>query len=117
MVYKLEELHVYDLSVKLTMDIFSLSRTFPSDEKYSLASQLNRAARSVSLNIAEGWGRRIYPAEFKKSLVYSLGSVEETKSALSFAHLCGFITLEKFDHLRIQYKMVAAQLHKPYNNW
>lgn len=117
MITKLEDLHVYNLSLDLAMQVFELSKNFPIAEKYSLTSQLTRAARSVPLNIAEGWGRGIYSNEIKKSLVYSQGSVEETKTALELAYKCNFITEERFNELYNEYKKVAAQLYKLYWNW
>jgi four helix bundle protein len=61
------------------MSIFILTRDFPSSEKYSLTSQIIRATRSISPNIAEGFGRRKYHAEFKKYLIYSAGSLKKAK--------------------------------------
>ena len=37
--------------------IYKLSSSFPSDEKYALVQQINRAAVSVASNIAEGTSR------------------------------------------------------------
>jgi len=45
---------IYQLSKELVKDIYKLSRSFPWDEKYALAQQLNKAAVSVAYNIAEG---------------------------------------------------------------
>ena len=43
--------------MSLAKDIFALTRKFPTEEKYGLISQLNRAVVSVPSNIAEGAGR------------------------------------------------------------
>lgn len=117
MIKSLEDLNVYRLSMDLAMEVFSICENFPVHEKYSLTSQLTRAARSVPLNIAEGWGKRVYSNEFKKSLIYSLGSVEETKSALELAFRCNYLAEEKFLKMIIDYKIVAAQLHNLSKNW
>jgi four helix bundle protein len=58
------DLDVYNLSHELAMDIFNISKRFPSEEKYSLTDQVRRSSRSVAVNVAEGWGKRIYPANF-----------------------------------------------------
>lgn len=117
MVSKLEDLEVYRLSVKLAMQIFERSRLFPNSELYSLTSQLNRAARSIPLNISEGWGRRIYEIETKKALVYALGSTEETKTALKLAFDCKFLEQPEYEELNENYRIVAAQLYRLYQKW
>ncbi|MBK8140179.1 MAG: four helix bundle protein [Chitinophagaceae bacterium] len=66
------------------MDIYHLAKNFPKEEKYSLTDQIIRSSRSISANIAEGWGKRVYENEFRKYLIYSMGSLEETKVWLLF---------------------------------
>ncbi len=80
----------------LAMKIFKEAARFPKEEKYSLTDQIIRSSRSVSANIAEGRGRRIYVNEFKKHLVYAMGSLEETKVWLLFAKERKYITEETF---------------------
>ncbi|MGB0417097.1 MAG: four helix bundle protein [Coraliomargarita sp.] len=48
----------------------------PAEERYSLADQLRRAARSITANIAEGYGRYHFLDE-AKFLSNSRGSVHE----------------------------------------
>ena len=79
MIKTFSDLEVYRLSYQLSIDVFNLSKQFLESEKYSLTSQIIRSTRSVSANIAEGFGRRTYQAEFKKFLIYSSGSLEESK--------------------------------------
>jgi four helix bundle protein len=62
------DLDVFKLSYQNAMNIFKATRTFPKEEKYSLTDQIIRSSRSVSANIAEGWGKRVYENEFKSIL-------------------------------------------------
>jgi four helix bundle protein len=57
-------LEVFNLSYSLAMEIFQISKSFPKEEKYSLTDQVIRSSRSISANIAGGWGKRIYENEF-----------------------------------------------------
>lgn len=42
-----EGLKGYKLSYRLAMEIFNLSKHFPTEEKYSLTDQIRRSSRSV----------------------------------------------------------------------
>ena len=52
-----ETLTVWQEARKLRKEISELTKTFPKDEKYRLVDQMIRASRSVTANIAEGYGR------------------------------------------------------------
>ncbi|SDA37253.1 four helix bundle protein [Algoriphagus alkaliphilus] len=65
MAFKFEELRVWELSINLATEINGLIKTFPSEERFVLSSQIQRAADSVALNIAEGSTGQSN-AEFKK---------------------------------------------------
>ena len=58
---------------------------FPAEERFGLASQMKRAAYSVSLNIVEGCGRNS-DKDFVHFLDIAFGSVQEVEycSLLSF---------------------------------
>jgi hypothetical protein len=55
------ELEVYKKQQALAKDLFRMSQRFPRDESYSLTDQLRRASRSIGAQIAEAWGKRLYP--------------------------------------------------------
>jgi four helix bundle protein len=99
------------------MRIFKVAAHFPKEEKYSLTDQVIRSSRSVSANIAEGWGKRVYENEFKKHLVYAMGSLEETKVWLLFAKECRVITEETFSELNKDFDDLGARLYTLYNTW
>jgi len=51
------DLEVWQRAMDLVVEIYRLTKSFPSDERYGLTVQLRRAAVSVPSNIAEGRGR------------------------------------------------------------
>jgi four helix bundle protein len=55
-----KDLEVWKVARELRKEIYARSRALPDFEKYGLASQLRRAATSVTANIAEGFGRFSY---------------------------------------------------------
>ena len=111
------DLEVFKLSYQLAMEIFNVSRHFPKEEKYSLTDQVVRSSRSIPANIAEGWGKRVYENDFKKHLIYSMGSLEETKVWLYFAKDCLYPSVETFDSLNKKYDELGARIYKLYENW
>ncbi|HWY26370.1 MAG TPA: four helix bundle protein [Candidatus Angelobacter sp.] len=54
------DLQVWQLARELRKQVYKLVRKFPPEEKFGLASQVQRAAISITANIAEGFGRYSY---------------------------------------------------------
>ena len=54
---RFEDLKVWRMAHKLSLDIARLVKNFPKDEKYDLACQMRRSARSIPSDISEGFGR------------------------------------------------------------
>jgi|Deesub1362A_J573_1020465.scaffolds.fasta_scaffold09405_3 four helix bundle protein len=57
-----------------------------------------KAAKSICLNIAEGYGRRMYEKDFAKFLINALRSVNETQVCLDFAFDLGYLNEEKYNY-------------------
>jgi four helix bundle protein len=111
------DLEVYKSSHNLAMKIFFLSKKFPVEERYSLTDQIRRSSRSIAANIAEGWGKRISPLHFKKHLVDSLGSLEETKSWLMFSRDCEYLQSVDFEELFNEYDNLGGKIWRLHEVW
>ena len=71
-----EDLEVYQVAREFRKTMYAVSRRLPNFEKFELASQVRRAAVSLTNNIAEGHGRYHYLEQIKFTL-QSRGSLEE----------------------------------------
>ncbi|MEO7297180.1 MAG: four helix bundle protein [Verrucomicrobiota bacterium] len=71
-----EDLEAYQMAREFRKAMYAVTRQLPSHEKFELASQIRRAAVSLTNNIAEGHGRYHYLEQIKFTL-YSRGSLEE----------------------------------------
>jgi len=78
------ELVVWQRSIELATAIYRLTRGFPKEETYGLASQIRRSAVSVPSNIAEGQGR-LSTGEFRQFLGFARGSNFEVQTQLEIA--------------------------------
>ena len=76
---RFQDLLAYKKSFELAMDIYSISKTFPSEEKYSLTDQIRRSSRSVSANIAEATRKRRYEKYFTSKLTDSDAKMQKIR--------------------------------------
>lgn len=65
---KLNDLLVYQKAFSNAMEIFEVSKSFPSEEKFALISQIRRSARSVCVNLAEAYRKRKYDAFYTNKI-------------------------------------------------
>ena len=89
------ELQVWQRAHSLTLRLYELSRTFPSDERFGLTSQVRRASASIAMNIAEGCGRGS-EAELARFVEIAIGSASEVEYQLILARDLGYISAEAF---------------------
>ena len=109
-----KQLRVWQLAVDLVAVCYSISTKFPTHEQFGLTSQLRRAAASVALNIAEGWGRN-RNQEFARFAEIARGSLNEVDCALEIAVRLEYVQREdllQFDQLnkqlgRMLYRLIA----------
>src|SRR6266852_4838702 len=82
---RFEDLPVWNAAIDLAIAIYSLTSRPEFNSRYSLRDQLERAAVSVSNNIAEGFERGTNN-ELLAFLYIARGSAGEVRSMLSLLH-------------------------------
>jgi four helix bundle protein len=97
MAFKFESLKVWQSAVELSGQIYELTEDFPKKEMFVLTSQIQRAADSIALNIAEGSTGQSNP-EFRRFLGIALRSAIEVVSCLYLAKRRNLISVDKFDY-------------------
>ncbi len=112
-----EDLEVYRRSMAMLKPVHSLVLTFPDYEKYDLASQMRRAAKSIPANIAEGYARRRSPKEFCSFLAVAMGSANEMEVHLSIARELEYAAQDQLDGLTHQYQTIGRQLNQLIKYW
>ena len=86
MVYKgYKDLECYIQARLLRIYISNLTKKFPAHEKFLLTSQIIDSSRSVTRNIAEGYGRYTY-TDTRHFFIIARGSVTETMEHFTTAH-------------------------------
>jgi four helix bundle protein len=84
MVRSHEDLDVWKLEIVLADEVYEYCKSFPTDERFGLVSQLQRAAVSVAANIAEGSARES-TKDFIRHLSISQGPLAEVQTLLVIA--------------------------------
>lgn len=89
------------------MQIFEISKKFPSEEKYSLTDQIRRSYRSVCICLEEAYRKKRYLAYFISKVTDSDMENSETSGWLDFALACKYISQNEFEILITQYEEVG----------
>jgi four helix bundle protein len=85
------DLVVWQKGIAVAKLIYTLTKSFPTEEKFGLVSQMRRASISISSNIAEGQARHT-TGEFIQFISHAEGSVAELATQLHLAVELGFAT-------------------------
>jgi four helix bundle protein len=99
--YKFQKLQVYRLALEYVDAVYGLSRQLPDRERFNLSSQIERAATSIVLNIAEGSTGQS-DAEQNRFLGLALRSYLETVACCDLIERRAYMTRESLTPLREQ---------------
>ena len=76
--------------VALVVEIYRVTRAFPSDERFGMISQMRRAAVSIPSNIAEGRGRATV-RDYRNFVLHARGSAYELETQIEIARMLAYI--------------------------
>jgi four helix bundle protein len=110
------DLDVYKMAMDGAMEIFELTRSFPSEEKFSLVDQIRRSSRSVCANIGEAWRKRRYKLAFVSKLSDAETEAAETQVWLEFSFRCKYIDESTFERLNKHYDQIIGKLVRMIDN-
>jgi four helix bundle protein len=104
------DLIVWQKSLALVVQIYTLTRAFPKEELFGLTSQMRRAAVSVPSNIAEGQARNT-AGEFRQFLGIAKGSLAELDTQTGLACQLGYVNQETQESLLRDFEEISKMLN------
>ncbi len=93
-----KDLLVWQKAIDISVEVYKLTMNFPSSEIYGLTNQIRRASNSVSLNIAEGFGRNSTKS-FINFLNIASASLNELESGLYLSEQLNFIKNSELENV------------------
>src|ERR1700682_3189806 len=112
-----KDLRVYQRSYALALEIHKITLKFPAQERWELGNQLRRVVTSVPINIAEGYGRKRSPEDFKHFLVIALGSNNEVNVILDLVKDLGYLQEDQHKKLAQENTEIGKGINKLIQVW
>lgn len=107
-----EGLEVYQVAREFRKAMYGVTRRLPAHEKFELASQIRRAAVSVTNNIAEGHGRYHFLDQNKFTL-QARGALQESIDELNICEDEAYLPASEV----VELKQPAWRAHKLVNGY
>ena len=117
MIKSYKDLRIYQNSYKLALEIHKTVQNLPKEERYEISSQIKRAALSIPLNIAEGYGKKSSKRDFKRFLSIALGSCNETLVLIDFIKDLNYISEKEHREYIERYTRVGRQIYTLIEKW
>lgn len=105
-----KDLKVWQKSIDLVDEVYSVTNTFPKNEQFGLTSQLRRAACSIASNIAEGSAKRS-KKEYVRFVNIAYGSLAEIETQIIIAQRQGYIEPSKTEKIEAQTTEIGKMLN------
>src|SRR5579862_5930080 len=104
------DLRLWQNSMDVALDIWTLSKKFPHDEQGALTDPLRVSSRTISARIAEAWLKRHHPSQFVEKLHDAESLTAQTQTLIEFASRCNLLSVEEASELDARYEDILTQL-------
>jgi four helix bundle protein len=108
--FSFEKLNVWTDSKELVKLIYTVTKTFPDEEKFGLTSQIRRAAISISSNIAEGTSRTT-KKDKAHFTTFAFSSAMEVLNQIIISHELNYISPEDYITIREHIEKISNKLN------
>ena len=109
-----KDLVVWQKGMQLAKEVYQLTQSFPTEEKFGLVSQMRRAAVSIPSNIAEGQARNT-TGEFVQFVSHAEGSLAELDTQIRLSielEFCREATVKFIQELIIEEQKMLKSLRR-----
>ena len=105
-----DRLKVWQKAHNFTVNLYKITNSFPSEEKFGLTNQIRRASVSIESNISEGCERN-GGKEFGRFLNIAQGSACEVKCQILIARDLGYLDASKSELLTEKIDEISKMLN------
>ncbi|MCM5663497.1 four helix bundle protein [Galbibacter mesophilus] len=102
--------NVWSVSHEFTLEVYKVTKDFPSEEKFQLISQMQRAAYSIPSNFSEGCGRDS-DKDFNRFIQICLGSAHELEYFILLSKDLNYISNNTFERLDLRINEIKRKLY------
>ncbi|MFT7824649.1 MAG: four helix bundle protein [Sulfurimonas sp.] len=107
---ELGKLEIYQLSLKLSSEIWEVYESLPTNLKYNIGDQSLRSVDSIGANIAEGYGRFHYK-DSVKFYYNARGSLWESKHWIYLLYKRELLEKERFERMMADINLLGKKLN------
>jgi four helix bundle protein len=109
-----KKLEIWKLAAEISVEIHKMTLVeLPEYEMYETGRQIRRSSKSTRSNLVEGYGRRYYKQDFKKFIIYSLSSNDETSDHLDTLFETGSLTnKDLYNYLHERLELLGKKTNK-----
>ena len=104
-----KDLKVWQYAIDLAEDIYLVTKNYPKDELFAMVSQMRRSATSISMNIAEGYGRGT-SGDIIRFLYIASGSASELDTQIILSKRFAYIDDETYERISNQTTIIRKML-------
>jgi four helix bundle protein len=116
MIYDVNDLEVYRISLQLLENLYTFLRKVPISEM-DTTRNCKRAGKSIPTNLTEGFAKRTHEAIFKHHLLIAIGSSDEVIAHLRTIGITVPRLINEAEKLSDEYRILSKKLNTLHKIW